>query len=322
MLNQMKRRNITQIRVNDAGGIYVDSATELLAEIFPGIEFEEAEQPDVICSAIKLKSKNIDELLCDIEKIRHIYKKCDVCFRRCHADRTVKQCGWCKNGIKANIYCAQVSFSEEPLISPCYEIFFSGCNIDCSYCHQKVKKDARQDSAFLCTNDIVSEISKLHEGIKTVSFLGGNPDQSILSSLIILYNLLKNKINLPIVWNSNFTFNSYIAEILNKYIDIFLPDFKFGNDECASEIAKTTNYVALIKDNIKKIESINPIIIRHLPLKNHWECCSKPIMDWISTLEDGGNYCLSLLPSFFDDNSCELHCCAQYAKRKKLPLIL
>lgn len=148
--------------------------------------------------------------------------------------------------------------------------------------------------------DIRNNINK----IATISFIGGNPEQSILGILTFIKLLLKENISIPLVWNSNLTCKPEIIEILNKYIEIFVPDFKFGNDKCAKNIAKVENYWSIIKSNILIISDEFPVIIRHLPLKGHLNCCSIPIMEFLQTIKS--RFYLNFLHYFQGNNQKEI----------------
>jgi putative pyruvate formate lyase activating enzyme len=69
-------------------------------------------------------------------------------------------------------------------------------------------------------------------------------------------------------------------KILNKVVDVFLPDFKYGNDRCAYRLSDVENYFKIITRNLKLIDG--EIVIRHLILSNHIECCSFPILEWLA----------------------------------------
>ncbi|MHA1329373.1 MAG: hypothetical protein ACTSRH_19030 [Promethearchaeota archaeon] len=68
-------------------------------------------------------------------------------------------------------------------------------------------------------------------------------------------------------------------------MDFWLPDFKYGNNECAEKYSGVKNYYDVLTRNLKIIhdEGSGEIIIRHLVMPNHVECCSIPILEYIAT---------------------------------------
>jgi putative pyruvate formate lyase activating enzyme len=71
-------------------------------------------------------------------------------------------------------------------------------------------------------------------------------------------------------------------KLLSHVVDIWLPDFKYGNNECALRLSKVPRYMETITRNLKIAVEWGDMIIRHLVLPNHIECCSKPVLKWIS----------------------------------------
>ncbi|MEM2907163.1 MAG: pyruvate formate lyase-activating protein, partial [Candidatus Odinarchaeota archaeon] len=103
----------------------------------------------------------------------------------------------------------------------------------------------------------------------------------------ILGALLLSDVNIAQIWNSNFYHSNESMSLLIDLIDLWLPDFKYGSDECAKRLSSVENYWTVITRNIKRAyvnvtEGLSSIIIRHLVLPNHYECCSKPVLEWIA----------------------------------------
>jgi putative pyruvate formate lyase activating enzyme len=71
-------------------------------------------------------------------------------------------------------------------------------------------------------------------------------------------------------------------ELLMDVIDIWLPDFKYGNDVCALRLSGAPKYVEVVTRNLSMAASSGDMIIRHLVLPGHVDCCTKPVLRWIS----------------------------------------
>jgi putative pyruvate formate lyase activating enzyme len=67
-------------------------------------------------------------------------------------------------------------------------------------------------------------------------------------------------------------------------MDFWLPDWKYGNNKCAKKYSGIDNYFDFISRNHKRIhdDGSGEIIIRHLVMPEHIECCSKPILDYVA----------------------------------------
>jgi len=117
------------------------------------------------------------------------------------------------------------------------------------------------------------------QGAKNVNWVGGDPTPNLY---YILKTLKFCRVNIPQIWNSNMYCSQETFEILNGIIDVYLTDFKYRNNECALRLSKVDNYIEIIKRNHKFAYENGEVIIRHLVIPNHIECCSKPVIKWVA----------------------------------------
>ncbi|MFQ6064650.1 MAG: radical SAM protein, partial [Candidatus Bathyarchaeia archaeon] len=68
-----------------------------------------------------------------------------------------------------------------------------------------------------------------------------------------------------------------------NFADIYLLDFKYGNNQCAERISDAPNYWEASTRNHLYAKKHGELIIRVLVLPEHLECCTKPILNWIAT---------------------------------------
>jgi putative pyruvate formate lyase activating enzyme len=64
--------------------------------------------------------------------------------------------------------------------------------------------------------------------------------------------------------------------------DIWLADFKFGNDVCALRLAKTPDYMRIVRENLLWANAHGELIVRHLLMPGPVECCWRPVAEWLS----------------------------------------
>ncbi|MEM1695962.1 MAG: pyruvate formate lyase-activating protein, partial [Desulfurococcaceae archaeon] len=98
----------------------------------------------------------------------------------------------------------------------------------------------------------------------------------------ILESLKYLDANVPQLWNSNMYMTLESTNLLVDVIDIWLPDLKYGNNECAWRLSKVRNYWEITTRNIKIAHDTGDMIIRHLVLPNHIECCTRTTLEWIA----------------------------------------
>ncbi len=271
---------------------------------------------------IQMQQVDVESLKLNLDRLKNLLSKCDICEKRCLADRNSGKIGKCGLPGDGYIYQSQLSYCEETDISPTYEIYFAGCNIACNFCHQTEYYRYREGFKYLSLEDVIEDITSQKFDIRTISYLGGNPDHSLSLILKLVIALNLSGIKLPHVFNSNFLFSNNVKNIINECFDVFIADFKFGNNNCAFNIANCRNYVEVVKKNILGLNPVNPFIIRHMPLTGHWICCSKPVIDWIVENNNRVTLHLSLLESLYSDNSLGLRKAKNYASYMKIETIL
>ncbi|MEM5815316.1 MAG: radical SAM protein [Candidatus Aenigmatarchaeota archaeon] len=232
-----------------------------------------------------------------IELSKRMLNSCKMCERKCLVNR-FKEKGFCNIDEKTFISSYFLHLGEEPPLIPSGTIFFCGCSFKCVYC-QNWKISQFPKNGFLVDAKKLSSIErKLREdGAKNINFVGGNPDQHIHT---IVESLKYLNINVPILWNSNAYASQETMEIILDLVDIWLPDFKYGNDYCAKKLSSVKKYFKTVSRNIKMMhDNGDPLIIRHLLLPNHIECCTFKVLNWIS--ENCENSLVNIMKQYKQD---------------------
>ena len=83
------------------------------------------------------------------------------------------------------------------------------------------------------------------------------------------------------VWNSNSYYSVETSNLLAGFIDLYLLDFKYGNNKCAEEISGAPGYWQVATRNHLMAYQHGELLIRVLVFPGHNECCTKPILKWI-----------------------------------------
>ncbi len=206
-----------------------------------------------------------------------ILKRCELCERKCKVNR-YKDFGFCRLPAKMLVSSYFVHLGEEPFFVPSFTIFFYSCNFGCVFC-QNYGISQRLEKAIEMKEKDLAKIIDKHGYCKNVNFVGGEPTPHLP---FILKTLKYVKIDIPVVWNSNFYMSKKAMYLLKDVVDVYLSDFKYGNDECAKRLSNVENYTKIVKRNHLLALKHAEIVIRHLVMPNHIECCSKPVLEWIS----------------------------------------
>lgn len=233
----------------------------------------------------KLRENDLKESpeksLLDLKAIiaRRMLESCELCEFKCHANR-FEEIGYCR--VKESLIASDfLHIGEEPELVPSYTVFFSGCNFRCVFCQNWDISQYRVGLRYSPEDMAVKIAVTYAEGAKNVNFVGGEPTPNLL---FILETLEYVKVPIPVVWNSNMYMSEKSMKLLDGIVDVYLGDFKWGNDEDALKYSKAPRYWETVTRNflLAKKHYKAEFLIRHLVMPGHLECCTKPILEWIS----------------------------------------
>lgn len=212
-----------------------------------------------------------------IELADRLFQACCFCEHKCKVDRR-NAAGIC--GVQeAHVALEFLHYGEEPVLTPSHTIFFSGCTFHCVFC-QNWDISQVPCGTIIAPKQLAARIEQRKtQGSRNVNWVGGDPTSNLPYILKVLRYVNSN---IPQVWNSNMYCSEETMKLLHGVIDIYLTDFKYGNDSCAKRLSDADGYVAVVKRNHFLAYQHGEVIIRHLVLPNHIECCSKPIIDYIA----------------------------------------
>lgn len=212
-----------------------------------------------------------------VELADRLFHACCFCEHRCMIDRkkSIGKCGVQESRIALEF----LHFGEEPVLVPSHTIFFSGCSFHCVFC-QNWDISQIPCGTTIPTEQLVKFIEqRKKQGARNVNWVGGDPTSNLLYILTVLQEL---ESNIAQVWNSNMYCSDETMKLLHGVMDIYLTDFKYGNDACAKRLSDVDDYLSVVKRNHLLAVHHGEVLIRHLVLPNHIDCCSKPIMRYIA----------------------------------------
>ena len=227
-------------------------------------------------------------------KILKELEKCTICPHQCQINRNAGKIGRCKATEKIKIALYSTHDFEEPCISGkkgSGTIFFSNCNLNCIYCQNYEISQLGRGKEIT-----IDELAKifLTQQEKNVENINLVTPTSYVPQIIEAIKIAKKKgLKLPIVYNTNSYENVETIKMLEGYIDVYLPDLKYAENELGQKYSKIENYfeiaVSAIKEMIRQVGTPKlgekgiikkGVLIRHLVLPNHIEN-SKKVLKWI-----------------------------------------
>lgn len=213
-------------------------------------------------------------------KYSDLLKSCRLCNRFCGINRLEGQLGVCKANDKVKIARAALHKWEEPPITGkngSGTVFFSHCNLKCVFC-QNHEISQEYNGAYIEIKRLSEIFLELQQqGAANINLV--TPTHYIPQIIEAIEIARANGLILPIVYNTNGYDSLEAIKLLDGYIDIYLPDFKYFNDKYSKKYSKVSNYekniIPLLREMINQVgtptfnkEGIlqKGVIIRHLML--------------------------------------------------------
>lgn len=226
--------------------------------------------------------------------MKELLSQCTLCPRNCHCDRTNGKKGYCKVSEQLLVARAALHMWEEPCISGesgSGTVFFSGCALGCVYCQNY--NIAKAITGKIITVERLAQIflelqQKKASNINLVT--PGHYTPQILQALSIAKS---EGLNIPIVYNSSGYEKAETLRLLEGYIDIYLPDFKYMSEVISKKYSNCYDYASYAREAVnemyrqvgKPVFDSNGImkrgvIVRHLTLPGCLED-SKQILEYL-----------------------------------------
>lgn len=234
------------------------------------------------------------------------YVNCKLCPRRCGADRTVGQRGWCGAPDKALVAKTMLHRWEEPVLAPNGKsgaIFFGGCTLGCVYCQNQAISQRpvglEMDSAGL--RAVMEEL--IAQGAENIDLV--TPTHYLPTIL----PALEPKLPVPVVYNCGGYERVETLRALEGKVDVYLPDLKYADPGLGQSLSGARNYFPAAKAAIREMvrqtgapqwdgeKLVRGTVVRHLILPGHVENSLK-ILDWLGENFTPGQILVSLMRQY------------------------
>jgi putative pyruvate formate lyase activating enzyme len=212
------------------------------------------------------------------EALAH-YQSCQLCEHRCAVDRRGASLGHCKAGSTARVFRHRIEYGEELELIPSHLFYLSGCDLRCAFCIAGINAFDPGRGVELTSDFFNAAVAwGQARGAKNIQWVGGEPTIHLPAILRVMADCPRLP---PVVWKSDFHGTPEAFALLEGSVDVYVADFKFGNDDCAKRLAGIDNYVQIVTRNLQIAAGQTRLIVRHLLLPGHAECCYRPIVDWM-----------------------------------------
>lgn len=206
---------------------------------------------------------------------------------------------------------------EEPCLSGergSGTIFFSGCNLRCLFC-QNFEISHGGKGLEVSEKQLVSLMLYLQDsGAHNINLVTPSNYTNLLKDTL---KIAKSQLKIPIVWNSSGYETVQNLKKLDGLVDIYLPDFKYSDDDLAWQYSHAKGYRKIAFDAISEMRRQQPadvfdgdgmmqkgVIVRHLVLPGALEN-TKGVLQDISSIDD--TMYVSLMGQYFPTPNVENH---------------
>ncbi len=212
-----------------------------------------------------------------------LLESCSLCPRKCGVNRMTGETGYCKTGRLARVASFSAHFGEEsPLvgINGSGTIFISSCNLLCDFC-QNYEISHLMEGSEVEPEQIAAMMLQLADrGCHNINFV--TPTHVVPQLLESLVIAVEHGLRIPLVYNTGGYDSVKTLSILDGIFDIYMPDFKFWENQWAVRYCRTEDYrqkaTAAIKEMHRQMGdlvtddrgiALKGLIIRHLVMPDN-----------------------------------------------------
>ena len=179
---------------------------------------------------------------------------CTLCPRNCHADRLSGDLGTCKTGEFAVVSSYMPHFGEEAPISGVHgsgTIFFTHCNLLCNFCQNfDISHEGKGQAV---TPRELADMMLALQSIRCHNINFVTPSHVIPQILQALIIAIEDGLRLPLVYNSGGYDLVSTLKHLDGIFDIYMPDFKFWDQEIAAETCNAADYPHIARQSVSEM---------------------------------------------------------------------
>lgn len=168
-------------------------------------------------------------------------EECTACPRSCKAYRGEHEGeGFCRAGMLPKVARIAPHYWEEPCLSGkngSGAVFFSGCTLRCVYC-QNYEISAQGFGKEMTPKELAESYRRLEEqGVHNINLVSASHYIDAALESLTIY-----RPKVPVVYNCSGYESVDSLKRLEGYVDIYLPDFKYADDEKALRYSAAPGY--------------------------------------------------------------------------------
>jgi putative pyruvate formate lyase activating enzyme len=183
-----------------------------------------------------------------VQALEAMLESCTVCPLDCRNNRLQNELARCYSGKLPIVSSYTAHFGEEPALSGKHgagNIFFGNCNLRCVYCqnYQISQTHKEQIKNQVTEERLASMMLELQaRGCHNINFVSPTHFAPQMARAVLI--AARQGLRLPIVYNTNAYDSVEVLRLLDRIVDVYLPDLKYAEDEAGYEYSKVRDYTA------------------------------------------------------------------------------
>ena len=173
-----------------------------------------------------------------------LYSPCNLCPRRCGADRTNGRTGFCKMTAEVTVNLSMIHRGEEPVLGGeggCGAVFFEGCSLRCIFCQNYritdlTGKGTVYDEASLA--DLFLDLAS--DGAGAIDLV--TPMHFAPTVAKAVRTAKEKGLSIPVICNCSGYEQVSTLKLFDGLVDIYLPDLKYYSSKVSAKYANAPDY--------------------------------------------------------------------------------
>jgi putative pyruvate formate lyase activating enzyme len=230
-----------------------------------------------------------------VDALSALASPCRLCPRECGARRAEGDIGTCGVGVLPLVASAGPHFGEERELvgrGGSGTIFFAGCNLACIFCQNYDISHLRAGREATPAKVAEMMLALERQGCENVNVVTPTHVTPAVAEAIELARA--QGLTVPIVYNSGGYDGVEALKLLEGYVDIYMPDAKYGPAAPATELSAAPAYFEKMKEALREMHrqagdlevngrgvATRGLLIRHLVLPDGL-ADSEPVLKFIA----------------------------------------
>ena len=205
---------------------------------------------------------------------------CNLCPRRCGAQREDKNLGFCGQPLTAHVAKIYLHPYEEPVLcgkNGSGAIFFCGCSLRCVFCQNRDISHGGVVGREYSAEELAVEMLELERsGAANINLITAAHFADTVARAL---KIAKKSLRIPVVYNSSGYESVDTLKMLSGLVDVYMPDFKYASAELAEEYSSAPDYPSVAEAAIMEMyrqvgryeldregNLVRGVLVRHLVL--------------------------------------------------------